>query len=152
MSLEIAVVSFPAKHLLGVKVRTSMQSSATDCPALWQAFSPRIAEMFMMGNATFGVSVMVNENDFDYWAAVESSSNTAVPDGMETTEIPAGLYAQCNVPSLEQLGEAFMYVYSQWIREQSEYTLDMHAPCFELYPPNWQPSDAVAIYVPVLKK
>jgi AraC family transcriptional regulator len=154
MSFEVSVVEFPAKHLIGTKVRASMQSSSTDCPALWQAFAPRIAEISTgneSGNVAFGVSVMVNDNDFDYWAAVEALSSVAVPAGMQTTEISAGLYAKCSVANMEKLGEAFMYVYTQWTHEQSEYRLNMNAPCFELYPPGWQPDNAVEIYSPVLK-
>jgi AraC family transcriptional regulator len=151
VSFIVSVVEFPAKYLIGIKVRTSMQGSSTDCPALWQTFAPRIAEIKADDNAAYGVSVMLNDNDFDYWAAIGSPSNTAVPVGMQTIEIPAGLYAKCSVASMEKLGEAFMYVYTQWIHGQSEYTLNMYAPCFELYPPNWKPGNNVEIYSPLLK-
>jgi AraC family transcriptional regulator len=154
MTFEVSAAPFPAKHLIGIKVRTSMQSSATDCPALWQTFAPRMAEIqtgIAGGSAAFGVSVMVNDNDFDYWATIEASTNTAVPTGMETIGLPAGLYARTST-SMEKLGEAFTYVYTQWVQGQSEYTLNMQGACFELYPPNWQPGNAFEIYSPVVKK
>ncbi len=155
MSFEIAVVEFPATHLIGMKVRTTMQKAQADCPAIWQTFGPRIVEIpggDCIGKGAYGVSVMLNENDFDYWVAVEAASNAAVPKDMATFEIPDGLYAKCSVASLEKLGEAYMYVYSQWVSGQSEYGLNMQAPCFELYPPNWRLEDAFEIYVPVMKQ
>ncbi len=155
MSFEITVVGFPAKHLIGMKVRTDMQKAQTDCTALWQTFGPRIVDIpGCTGECkgSFGVSVMLNENDFDYGAAVEVAPETTVPNGMEAFELPAGLYAKCTVASLEKLGEAYMYVYGPWIAGQSEYGLNMQAPCFEHYPANWRPEDAFEIYVPVTKQ
>jgi AraC family transcriptional regulator len=102
-------------------------------------------------SAAFGVSVMVNDNDFDYWATIEAAPDTAVPAGMDTIGISASLYVRTTT-SMDKLGEAFMYVYTQWVHEQSEYTLDMQGACFELYPPNWQPSGAVEVYSPVVKR
>ena len=151
MSFEISVVEYPAKKLIGTKVRTTMQKAQNDCPALWQSFGPKICTQFSNCQGAFGVSVMVNENDFDYWAAVEPSVETVVPEGMDIIEIPAGLYAKCNVPNIEQLGPAFMFLYGPWVQGQSEYSLDMNGLCFELYPNDWQPTDAFEVYAPVKK-
>lgn len=153
MSFEITVVELPAKHLIGMSVRTDMRKAQTDCPAVWQTFGPRIAGIpgrDGAGQGAYGVSFMLNENDFDYRAAVEAAPGTTVPDGMAAFEIPSGRYARCGVASFEQLGEAYMYVYGQWAPGQSEYALNMQAPCFELYPPNWSPGDAFEVYVPVV--
>ncbi len=155
MSFSVSIAEYSAKRLVGMKVRTTMQKAQFDCPSNWRTFGPRIVEIPACsggGQGAYGVSLMLNENDFDYWAAVEASPQIAVPDGMETVDIPAGLYAKCAVANLEQLGEAYMYVYGTWIREQAEYTLDEKAPCFESYPPNWRINDAFEIYVPLKKK
>lgn len=154
MNFELAVVEFPAKHLIGMKLATSMQKAQTDCPALWQAFGPRIIEIPSCESGckgSFGVSVMLNENEFEYWAAVEAAPGTAIPDGMASMEISAGHYVKCTVPGVENLGAAFMYVYGRWAAEQSEYVLNMHAPGFELYPPDWRLNDSFEIYAPVTK-
>ena len=154
MSFEITVVEFPATHLIGMKVRTNMQNAQKDCPAIWQTFGPRIIEIpggDCVGKGAYGISVMVNENDFDYWAAVESQTESPLPDDMDTIDIPAGHYARCSIASLEKLGEAYMFVYGPWIQGQNEFTLDMSGVSFELYPSHWNPGEAFEIYVPVKK-
>ena len=155
MNFEVTVIEFPATHLVGVKVRTNMQKAQADCPAIWQTFGPRIVEIpcgDCIGKGAYGVSVMLNENDFDYWAAVEAAPETALPNDMASFDLPGGLYAKCSVTSLEKLGEAYMYIYGPWISGQSEYELNMQAPCFELYPQNWRLDTAFEVYVPVTKK
>lgn len=154
MNFEVTVVEFPVKHLVGMKVSTSMQKAQADCPQLWQTFGPRIIELPSMegvNSGAYGISVMLNENEFDYWAAVEANPEIDLPDGMGTIAISAGLYAKCTVLGLEKLGEAFMYLYGPWIQGQKEYTLDMQAPCFELYPQNWRLETVFEIYAPVKK-
>lgn len=42
---DVTVVEYPAKRLVGLKVRTSMQHAAEDCPALWMTFGPRMGEV-----------------------------------------------------------------------------------------------------------
>ena len=41
---KAAVVDYPAKRLVGMKVLTSMNKASVDCPALWQAFEQRFGE------------------------------------------------------------------------------------------------------------
>ena len=150
---QVTVVDYSAKHLTGTKVRTTMSKAQQDCTALWQSFGPRMGELLSAGgySGSYGVSVMLNAEDFEYWAAVESAPAAAVPAGMANIDLPAGKYAKCAVPSLEKLVDAYMYLYEGWIKSQTEYTYDEKAPCFELYPPNWQMSDAFEVYMPVKK-
>lgn len=151
MNFEVTVVEFPAKTLVGTKVRTTMQKAQSDCPALWQSFGPRICELFPECKGVYGVSVMLNETDFDYWAAVETASDATLLPEMETVKLPSGLYARCAVANVEQLGAAYMFLYGPWIQGQTEYALNMEAPCFELYPSDWQENDAFEVYAPVKK-
>ena len=155
MSFEVTVVEFPEKHLVGMKVGTSMQKAQMDCPALWQIFGLRINEIPAKdGRSTgsYGLSIMTSESDFDYWAAVEADPKTTIPADMGTIGIPGGLYAKSTIANLSQLSEAFTFVYGDWIQSQSEYALNLAAPCFEIYHPNWQWEDTLDIYVPVMKK
>ena len=158
MSFEMMVVEYPAKQLTGMKCRSSMQSASTDCGALWQTFGPRMGELSGGGcgcecgcTGAFGISLMHDETGFDYWAAVEAKPGTPVPEGMGTIEIPAGVYAKCSVSGLAQLGDAYKFVYGVWASGNTEYTLRYDAPCFEWYPPNWQPTDLLEIFAPVRK-
>jgi AraC family transcriptional regulator len=152
MSFEVTVVDFPAKHLIGMKVRTDMQKAQTDCSTLWQTFGPIEIPGYDCTGGAYGIYIMLNENDFDYWAAVETSSSVAVPDGMQSVALPAGPYAKCTAASLEKLGEVYMYLYGEWITQQQEFTPNVQAPSFELYPSNWQMNGAFDVYVPVNKK
>lgn len=151
---DVTVVDYPAKRLIGLKVQTTMSKAAEDCPAIWQTFGPKMGELCAAGNTqtgSFGVCVMLNAEDFDYWAAVEAGTSTAVPQGMGSIELPAGLYARALVPNLEQLGDAYMYLYTQWNKDQTDYICDETVPCFEWYPPNWQCSGSFEIFTAVKK-
>ena len=138
---DITVVEYPKKHLVGVKVRTTMQKGVVDCPALWESFMPRMGEL--PSGSAYGVCVMLNAEEFDYWAALETDVNAAVPEGMCCIDVPAGEYAKCTV-DMEKLRDAFTYLYA-------EYALDGQAPSFELYPANWQPGGSFEIFAPVKK-
>lgn len=149
---DVIVAEYPAKNLVGLKVRTSMQRAAEDCPALWVTFGPRMEEI-PAGDGVrgdfYGVSIMLNAEEFDYWAAVEAEAESAVPEGMACMEIPAGQYAKCTVPDLQKLGDALMYLYSEWPKSQREYVPDEEAPGFELYPANWQETSPFEVFAPL---
>lgn len=150
----VTVVEYPAKRLVGVKVVTTMQRAKTDCPALWQTFCPRASELFKSAGECkgfFGVSVMINTEEFEYWAATEIESSADIPAGMARIDIPAGQYAKCAVPSLEKLGDVYMHLYSDWLKEHPAYAYDERHPCFELYPPNWQVNDSFDVFMAVKK-
>ena len=150
---DITVTNYPKKRLVGMKARTSMQKAQTDCPALFQSFMPRVSELAQLSkcNNFYGVSVMLNAEDFDYWAAVEIETDANLPEGMACMDIPSGEYAKCAVPNMEKLGEAYMYVFGEWPKSQTKYVLDEQAPMFELYPMCFKPTDSFEIYAPVKK-
>lgn len=142
---EISVVDFSAKQLMGIKVRTSMAKAREDCPALWQKFCPQMPETY--GKESYGLSVMLNAEDFEYWAAVEVDGQ--IPAGIEATGIPAGSYVRCTVPNLESIGAGYMYIYQTWLGGQQEWKLNEQAPCFELYPADWNPGRPFDLFMPV---
>lgn len=150
---DVKVVEYPQKRLAGQRVRTSMQKAQQDCPALWQSFGPGIGGIAgaKLAQGSFGLCVMLNEADFDYWAAVEIDASASLPDGLESIEVPAGLYATTTVPNLEKLGPAYMFLYEDWPKSQREYGFSGQALSFELYPPNWQLAAAFEIFMPVKK-
>ena len=150
---DITVVEYPKKRLMGMKVRTSMQKARADCPALFESFIPRVSELpaGSCSNGFYGVSKMVNTEDLDYWAAVEMTEGSSIPEGMECVDIPSGEYAKCAVPNMEKLGETYMYIYDEWPKNQTKYVMDGYSPSFELYPANWQHGASFEIYAPVKK-
>ena len=143
---EVTVVDFTAKELVGIKVRTTMARAKEDCPALWQNFCPKITDI--LGKKSYGISVMLNEQDFDYWAAAEAPEG-ACPAGLESVGIPAGYYARCVVPNLESIGAGYMFMYQTWLAAQGDWKLNEQAPCFELYPADWNPVMPVELFMPV---
>lgn len=77
-AFEVTVVDFAAKQLVGTKVRTSMAKAKEDYPPCGTLFAPMMQKI--NESEGYGISVMLNEQDFDYWAA-------AAPTGA----CPAGL-------------------------------------------------------------
>ena len=147
---EVTVVDYPKKNLVGLKVRTSIKKADIDCSAIWRTFGPRINEFSPEEcPSSYGVSIMLNAEDFDYWATFELDPAKAGPAGLEATEIPAGPYAKVTVPCLEKASEAYMFIYEDWLKTQTTYTYKAEGPCFELYPPSWRPESAFEIFMPL---
>ena len=150
---EIKIVEYPTKQLAGMKIQTNMQKAMEDCPKVWETFMPHMAEVNKEPKESFGVSVMINENDFEYWAALEIAPHSPLPDGMQTVGLTSGTYACCTVPSIEKLGDAYMYLYTTWIQGQSQsgFVMDSEANAFERYY-DWDPSKPFEIYMPIKKR
>jgi|GEM_PF-1006877 Uncharacterized protein conserved in bacteria len=150
---KVTVLDFPKKHLAGLKVRTSMSRANTDCSDLWQSFGPRLGELASpgAGQGAYGVSIMLNAEDFDYWATIEFDPAAGVPAGLERIEIPACPYAKLTVSNLDKVSEAYMFLYEDWLKSQTAYTYKMDGPCLEFYPPNWQPAEPFEIFMPLTK-
>ncbi|CAK7012552.1 MAG: hypothetical protein DESF_00497 [Desulfovibrio sp.] len=146
---KITVVDFPATRLMGMKVRTSIARAHEDCPAIWQQFGPRMADI--AGKPFYGVSCMLNAEEIEYWAAMEADGRE-LPADMGHHVIPAGTYAACRVPNLENIGEAYMFIFEKWFASQEAYVYNEQAPCFELYPPDWNPGASFELYVPVMAR
>ena len=142
----VSVVEFPAKKLAGIKVRTSLSQAQRDCPALWQGFCRNMPADHR--KAAYGISVMLNAEDFDYWAAFEADDG-GMPAGLEPVNIPAGAYACCQVPNLESIGAGYMFLYQTWLAKEPAWKLNEQAPCFELYPVDWTPATPFELYMPV---
>lgn len=147
------IVELPPRHLVGRKVRTTMAKAPVDCSALWQDFGAGFDSLGLKDvRGSFGVSVMLDAENFDYWAAVEFDPARPVPEGLESFDLPGGLYARAEVPNLEKLGPGYMYLYEQWPKKQPDYAVNFQGASFELYPTNWQPTGPLEIFMPLVKK
>ncbi len=143
---EVSVIDYPGKDLLGIKVRTTMAKAKEDCGALWHSFCPKMQEV---GEGEgYGISVMINAQDFDYWAAAEAPKGAA-PAGVEAVTIPAGAYARCTVPNLASIGAGYMFMYQTWPAGQQDWKIDEQRPCFEMYAADWAPDMPLDLYMPV---
>lgn len=130
-----------------------MSQAHTDCSALWQTFASHLGEFLPPGpcRGAYGVSIMLNTEDFDYWATIEVDSPAATPTGLDAIEIQAGPYAKLTVSNLAKVQEAYTFLYENWLSSQTAYIYQADRPCLEFYPPNWQPAESFEIFMPLAK-
>ncbi len=154
--LDVRIEDRPAIRCAGLKVRTTMQKASIDCPAIWQnSFGPRMDSFPadpQYPQQSYGASVMVDSDSFDYWALMPLAPGADVPDGMDVFTLPAGPYATTQVAGLDKLGDAFTYVYGAWIADQKNYTLNMQGVGYELYTYDFMTTGELSIYCPLLQK
>ena len=154
--LTVSIVDRPEIKTAGLKVRTTMAKASQDCPSIWQNdFGPRM-EAFpadpAFPNQSYGLSIMLDSETFDYWAVMPLAPGADVPEGMDTITIPGGKYAECHLESLAQLGEAYTYIYGPWAAGQSGYGMNMQGICYELYTDEYMKTGKLSIYCPLLEK
>lgn len=151
-NLKVSVVERGTYRTVGMKVRTSMDKAGIDCPRLWsEDFGPRMPEIQGFPTFSFGASLMVDENEFDYWAVMPLPEGAPVPEGMAVLEIPAGLYAECLLSSLDELMNAYKHMFYTWLPD-SGYEYACNAPGYELYPPDHLETGLLSLYTPVRRK
>lgn len=129
---------------------------------LWATFMPRrkkilnsvTSELYSL--QIYPEDYFMNFNpakEFEKWAAAEVTDFASVPDGMETLELEAGLYAVFNYKGLNIDHRIFEYIFSEWI-PASGYELDSR-PHFELLGNkyrNGDPESEEEIWIPVKVK
>lgn len=150
---QITVVEQPQYQVVGLKVRTSMATGMTDCPQLWERdFGPRMPEIATFPGLSFGASRLVDHEagTFDYWAAMIYRPGDPIPEGMALLELPAGLYAECHLKSLEDLAGAYQYIFMVW-GPDSGYGLREDAPSYETYPADHMETGRLSLYMPLQK-
>ncbi len=142
-------------RMTGIKVSTTMDKASVDCPKLWsEDFVPYMEAFPCDGTGiSYGVCVMTSQTGLDYWAVMPLGKDAKIPEGLSECTIPAGLYAECPVKSLAEMGEAYTYLYTVWGQAQKEYAVDGMAVCFELYKSEeFLKNGSLTVYVPVTKK
>lgn len=166
MKFNVAIQDVPAKRLVGIFTRTTMERAREDCSALWQRLMGAVVPLTGgCAHDAYGVSTDYEpDGGFVYWAALDAPADLLLrPDGVKalppakvhldniaTIDIRGGSYAVVDVPTLAALPDAFCYMYSGWAKEQSAFAPDMTAPALERYPRTWSgDADAFQLYVPV---
>ena len=147
----VKVVHREAVKAVGLKTRTSMAKAADDCPRLWQDdFGPRMPEVASFPDCSYGISVMVEDDIFDYWAAMPLRPGDPIPPNMTAIDLPDGQYAEVYLKSLNDLICAYQHLFSAWLPD-SGYDLG-NAPSYELYPADHLETGCLALYMPVQAK
>lgn len=152
--ISLRIVPRPAVRLAGVKIRTGMQTAVEDVRNLWQATLPRINELSLKKKdaPTYGVSWVIDAEacSFDYCAAVKPGMHDILPEEFEETVIPAGLYAECTLPSREALYRLYDYLYHEWLPAQKENFGIGDSPCYEVHPDNYLKEGHMKLYIPIV--
>ena len=107
-------------------------------------------------------NIQINPENFDFqpntpfvkWAAVAVTNFEVIPNGMETLEIPEGLYAVFNYKGDQSNAAAFFNsIYTKWL-PNSGYELD-NRPQFEILGEKYKNNDASSeeeIWIPIQLK
>lgn len=159
--MEPRIQSIAEKKFAGRRLTMSFADNRTR--ELWQGFMPSRREIAAaVGTELYSIEVypahFFNAFDpeaaFEKWAAVEVSSFDALPEGLETLTVPAGLYAV--FPHRGPASEAiitYTYIFQTWL-PASEYRLD-DRPHFavmgEKYK-NEDPDSEEEIWIPVVPR
>lgn len=158
MAFEFVLTERPACTAAGVKVATTMQNANVDCMKLWSDdFGPKMSSFPAdpaFNGECYGISSDQNmeKGTFTYWAAMPLAPGAAVPAGMETIELPAGMYVACHHLALADIGPAYTEMYEQWLPSQSAYDLDLASPGLELYTHEFEQSGKLSIFCRLIEK
>ena len=123
----------PSRNKIKHQIGTKMFSVQVFDPFYFSQFSPDLV--------------------FEKWAALEVAQTDAFPQGMETLELPSGMYAVFHYKGLSTDTRIFQYIYSTWL-PASEYELD-HRPNFEILGEKYRnndPDSEEEIWIPIRLK
>lgn len=159
MSPELKTLS-PTK-LVGMRLSMSLVANRT--PDLWRSFMPRRNQILnAVGNdlismqvypTSFDFSAFDPHHPFEKWAARPVLHYTQVPEGMETFDLPGGLYAVFHYKGLPTDPRIFQYIFGQWL-PSSPYIAD-HRPHFEILGDkykNHDPESEEEIWIPIKER
>lgn len=146
----IEVVTREAVRVVGMKVRTDMASAPDDCPRLWrEIFGPRMPEVATFPGPSYGASLMVDEEHFDYWAALPYREGDPVPPGMALLDLAGGLYAECRLESLADLAAGYQFLFES---RSDRYEARFDVPGYEFYPADHMSTGRLSLCVPLRLK
>ena len=151
--MEAKIEFKPAFIVLGIMKRG--KGGTKFIPPLWDKFFEQYHEKtrnLRKSNAGYGVmrNYDPQTKEFDYLAGFEVDSDTKVPKGMITWNIPKQTYVTiaCTVPTIMKAVEFFQ---KQWAPNQGY----QHAegPEFEYYPEDYKnvETDTMYMYFPIKK-
>lgn len=148
------------KILVGVSKTMSLANNLTG--QLWGQFGPRIKVIpNRIGDDKISMQLYPPNyyaqfsptTEFIKWATVEVSSFDDVPEGLQTFDLPGGLYAVFDYKGSSADPTIFQYIFTEWF-PKSGYVID-DRPHFEVLGPKYKnndPNSEEEIWVPVREK
>ncbi len=147
------------KKFIGKKLQMSFASNRTS--ELWKSFMPHRNEIVHRnGSELFSIEIYPPDffdnfdpaNEFEKWAAIEVSSFSYIPSGMESIVSPEGLYAVFIHRGPASAGpKTFNYIFREWL-PSSEYLID-NRPHFAVMGEKYKFDDPLSeeeIWIPIL--
>jgi AraC family transcriptional regulator len=159
--MEPRIERITGKKLIGKPLKMSFSNNQTF--DLWRGFMPRRKEI-RNNMSTDLYSMQIYEprffepfdpdREFVKWAAIEVTDFAAIPGGMESFDLPGGLYAVFLYRgATSAASDTFQYILGSWL-PNSEYILD-DRPHFEILGEKYKkddPDSEEEIWIPVKKR
>ncbi|WP_034057808.1 GyrI-like domain-containing protein [Lacinutrix jangbogonensis] len=155
------IITLESKKLVGHAIKMSLIDNKTF--ELFSGFMPQRKQVQNIVNTDIYEVLIYDSNylkkfspthTFTKWATVEVEHYNTVPEGMETLNLDAGLYAVFNYKGLPKDFGVFMsYIYSNWL-PKSKYQLDQR-PHFNLLGKKYKrnhPDSEEAVWIPIQLK
>lgn len=154
------ILTSESKKLIGMKLNMSL--TQMKIAELWGKFMPRRHEISrpvssdlisMAMYAPHHFSAFNPSREFERWAAVEVETVDALPEGMESFDVPGGLYAIFDYRGSSADPSIFQYIFGKWL-PQSDYLLDQR-PHLEILGEKYKnndPDSEEEIWIPVKQK
>jgi len=157
-SREPRILEYGPQRLIGI---SRIVKTSADCTSVWADENGLMKRMGETQPPYFGLcrcAKAAEPGGFEYVAAVPAAYGTPVPDGMVEVILPAGTYAEFAVAGLSDIGRVWGYT-GEWLAANAEWKgfCDgnpdgcgcVKTPSFELYPPGFDGSGGLFIYVPL---
>lgn len=149
----------PETKLVGIKKRMSFLNNQTG--QLWKLFMPKKNKIQNnIGSELYSLEVydslsyFVSFNPasvFEKWAAVKVRDFKDIPEGLETINIPTGLYAVFPFRGMaSEAPKMYQYIFGSWIPD-STYEID-HRPHFALMGEKYKnndPNSEEELWIPI---
>jgi Uncharacterized protein conserved in bacteria len=127
-----AIKTIPAKKLIGIHRTMTLSDDATF--ELWHSLMPRRKEISSALNPNlismqlFGKPLIEGsftpETPFEKWAAIEVSDLNNIPVGMDSYDVPSGIYACFAYKgAANEAQSTIQYIFEEWL-PASGYKLD----------------------------
>jgi AraC family transcriptional regulator len=136
--MQAEIKTLPQKKLIGMRMKMSFAKNTT--PELWRNFMTRRKEVIdITGSDLYSLqnyppSFFNNfdpEQEFEKWAAIEVTDSVHIPRGMESFNLPGGLYATFLYRGpASAAAKTFQHIFQQWL-PSFDYVLD-DRPHFEI--------------------
>lgn len=118
------IKTIPAKKLIGIHRKMTLSSDATF--ELWHSFMPRRKEITntlnqdLISMQLFGKPLIEGsftpKTPFEKWAAIEVSDLINIPVGMDSYNVPSGIYACFSYKgAANEAQRTIQYIFEEWL-------------------------------------